>query len=96
LINGLFAPWRRCSRFLRLEICSYILRLKKRSRLASEQKSSLISASLKCHSSPYYRFLPACQISMAAYITISNWSALIWNWNNGKKGYESKGSGESL
>jgi hypothetical protein len=43
-INGLFAPWQRFSRFLRLEIFLIFLRLKKRSRLASEQKSSLIEA----------------------------------------------------
>jgi hypothetical protein len=46
LISGLFAFWRRCSRFLMLEIYQYIPVLKKRSRLASKQKSSLISASL--------------------------------------------------
>jgi len=39
--NGLFAPWRRCSRFLMLDILKYMSPLKKRSRLASEQKSSL-------------------------------------------------------
>jgi len=46
LINGLFVPWRSGSHFLRLEIFLIFPRLKNRSRLASEQKSSLISISL--------------------------------------------------
>jgi hypothetical protein len=45
LINGLFAPWRRCSHFSRLEIFLIFLRLENSSRLASEQKSSLIGVS---------------------------------------------------
>jgi len=47
IINGLFVFWRRCSRFLRLEIFLIFLRLKKHSRLASKQKSSLINCFLK-------------------------------------------------
>jgi len=42
LVKGLLAPWRRGSRFLMLEIYQYITPLKKRSRLAGEQKSSFI------------------------------------------------------